>query len=73
MMHEIIGKSHVFEDGDSITVIQIKSRGPEPEDQLVTFLIQQGPGIPRKLVMYMPEFLGMYGHLFGKISNDNLT
>lgn len=66
----MVGKKFVFNDGDFIEVIQIKSRGPEPEDQLVSFFIQQGPGIPRKLVMNYLEFIGMYGHLFG-ITTDN--
>jgi len=31
---------------------------------LVTYHIQQGPGIPRKLIMELNEFIGTYGHLF---------
>jgi len=69
-LYELVGKSHKFEDGDSITVIQIKSRSFELEDHLVTFLIQQGPGIPRKLVMNYVEFTGTYGHLFN-LTIDN--
>lgn len=60
---ELVGKSYIFEDNNSIEVIQIKSRS---EDIcLVTYLIRQGPGIPRKLVMEYNEFIGNYGHLFG--------
>ena len=54
-IYDIVGKSHKFDDGDSITVIQIKNRSAELEDHLVTFLIQQGPGIPRK---YKIEVIG---------------
>lgn len=59
----IVGLKHVFEDGDSICVVQVKSRNAETH--LVTYHIQQGPGIPRKHVMEFNEFLGTYGHLFG--------
>ena len=69
MIDDIVGKSHTFEDGDSIKVTQIKIRdGNEP---WVTYQIQQGPGIPRRLVMSLYEFSSVYGHLFG-ISEDNL-
>ena len=51
----IIGKSYVFPDGDKIEVIQAKSRSEE--DVLVTVHITQGPGIPRKLVFPIQEFL----------------
>ena len=59
----LIGKRHVFSDGDWLEVIQIKWRGDE--DYLVSVLIQQGPGIPRKLVLPIKEFIDTYGHLFG--------
>ena len=62
MIEELVGKTHTFEDGDSITVTQVKYRGPE--QGLVTYHIQQGPGIPRKLVMTVEEFMNTYGHLF---------
>jgi len=58
----IVGIKHQFEDGDSIEVIQVKSRNEEIH--LVTYHIQQGPGIPRKLIMELNEFIGTYGHLF---------
>lgn len=61
-MDDLVGKSHVFEDGDSIQVLQIKHRSEDIA--LVSYYIQQGPGIPRKLVMELQEFLGTYGHLF---------
>jgi hypothetical protein len=58
----IVGIKHKFEDGDSIEVIQVKSRNEELH--LVTYHIQQGPGIPRKLIMELNEFIDTYGHLF---------
>lgn len=58
----IVGLKHKFEDGDSIEVIQVKSRNDELH--LVTYHIQQGPGIPRKLIMELNEFIDTYGHLF---------
>lgn len=61
-MTNLVGKKHTFPDGDSITVIQVKDR--DEGVRLVTYHIQQGPGIPRKLVMEMAEFLSTYGHLF---------
>lgn len=61
-MNDLVGKTHVFEDGDSITVIQIKDRGEGVH--AVTYHITQGPGIPRKHVLEFSEFMGTYGHLF---------
>ena len=58
----IVGLKHQFEDGDSIEVVQVKSRNEELH--LVTYHIQQGPGIPRKLIMELNEFIDTYGHLF---------
>jgi len=58
----VVGLKHQFEDGDSIEVIQVKSRNEELH--LVTYHIQQGPGIPRKLIMELNEFIETYGHLF---------
>jgi hypothetical protein len=55
--------SYVFEDGDSIEVVQVKRRDTGP---YVTFNIRQGPGIPRKLVLSIDEFINTYGHLFIK-------
>ncbi len=68
-MNDLVGKKHTFADGDSISVTQIKLR--DANQYWVTYHIQQGPGIPRKLVMPLEEFIGTYGHLFG-ISEDTL-
>jgi hypothetical protein len=69
MDHELIGKSYVFEDGNSIKVTQMK---PRDEDKvLVTYEIQSGPGIPRRLVMEYPEFISTFGHLFNYEDKDS--
>lgn len=60
----LIGNRYEFADGDWLEVIQIKWRGEE--NFLVSYLVQQGPGIPRKLVMGLEEFIGTYGYLFGE-------
>lgn len=68
MKDKLVGKKHVFDDGDSIEIMQIKSRNEELH--LVTYHVQQGPGIPRKLVMELNEFLSTYGHLFVTEARD---
>jgi hypothetical protein len=61
----LLGAKHVFADGDSIEIVSVKLRdfdgGISP---FVSYQIQQGPGIPRKLVMEFNEFIKTYGHLF---------
>lgn len=59
---KLLGKSHTFEDGDKIEVVQVKRRDTGP---WITYHIYQGPGIPRKMVMMADEFNQTYGHLFG--------
>lgn len=59
-----MGQKFVFADGDSLEIIQIKSR--DEDTHLVTYHVQQGPGIPRKLIMELKEFIGTYGYLFGE-------
>jgi hypothetical protein len=63
-MNDLVGKSYVFEDGNSITVMQIKTTDPERGGQYVTYHVKIGPGNPQKLVLPIEEFMGMYGHLF---------
>ncbi len=58
---DLVGQRFQFDDGDSIEVIQVKRRETGP---WVTYHIQQGPGIPRKMVMSLEEFNQTYGHLF---------
>jgi hypothetical protein len=62
MDHELIGKSYVFEDSNSIKVTQMKQR--DEGKVLVTYEIQSGPGLARRLVMEYPEFIATFGHLF---------
>lgn len=64
MRQDLVGKKFVFADGDYLEVIQIKNR--DEDTQLVTYHVQQGPGIPRKLVMTLTEFIATYGYLFGE-------
>lgn len=64
MRKDLVGQKFVFADGDSLEIIQIKSR--DEDTHLVTYHVQQGPGIPRKLVMELNQFIGTYGYLFGE-------
>lgn len=66
--NDLVGKSYIFEDGNSITITQIKIR--DDNQPWVTYQTQSGPGIPRKYVMTLHEFNGHYGHLFGTKSDD---
>jgi hypothetical protein len=63
-VNELVGRKYVFPDGNSIEVRQIKLTDEDRGGHLVTYHIQQGPGIPQKLVMPIGEFMGTYGHLF---------
>lgn len=67
LINNLVGKVYQFEDGDKIQVIQIKSRNED--DILITVHITQGPGIPRKLVFSIGEFVESYGHLFGLVED----
>lgn len=58
------GDFYKFDDGNSIEIIQIKDR--DEGQKLVTYLTRTGPGIPKKLVMDLKEFLDNYGHLFSE-------
>lgn len=60
--YNLVGKSYTFEDGNSITVTQIKER--DGNEKFVTYHVKTGPGIPRKLVLSLEEFSNFYGHLF---------
>ena len=62
MTNPLVGKRYTFADGNSIEVIQVKDR--DEGNKLVTYLTRTGPGIPKKLVMDMKDFLDNYGHLF---------
>lgn len=64
-MYDLAGKSYKFDDGNSITVVQVKRTDEDRGGFLVTYHIKTGPGIPQKLVLPLNEFIGHYGHLFG--------
>jgi hypothetical protein len=64
MTHKLVGKSFVFEDGAKIEVIQVKDTDEDRGDKLVTFHVTIGPGVPRKQVMVIREFMEYYSHLF---------
>ncbi len=49
-----VGKSYTFDDGNSITIIQIKRR--DEEEYWVTYQTVTGPGVHK--------FSDHYGHLF---------
>lgn len=64
-MNELIGKSYIFDDGNTITIIQIKDRDYQEEVKpFVTYTISNGNNLPRKLVMPLQEFIDTFGHLF---------
>lgn len=63
--NKLLGKDYIFDDGSVIKVIQIKNRDyNENIEPFVTFTVQTGNSLPRKLVMREQEFLDIYGHLF---------
>jgi hypothetical protein len=64
-MLDLQGKSYKFDDGNSITVVQVKKTDEDRGGYLVTYHIKTGPGIPQKLILPLNEFIGHYGHLFG--------
>ncbi|MEY3090738.1 MAG: hypothetical protein RL113_1054 [Pseudomonadota bacterium] len=53
--YNLVGKSYTFEDGNSITVVQIKER--DGNEKYVTYHVKTGPGIPRKLVLKNKKLL----------------
>jgi hypothetical protein len=70
-MDNLVGKRYTFNDGDYIEVVQIKSRSEDLH--LVTYIVQQGPGIPRRLIMEQNEFMGTYGYLFSDDRPPEIT
>lgn len=57
----LVDQTYEFDDGCGIWIRQIKERDDGP---WVTFMIQNGPGIPRMESMILTEFLQRYSHLF---------
>jgi len=75
-LEKLVGSKYVFPDGDYIQVKEIKMRDRVIENKAregiapyVTYMIGQGPGIPRQLGMFYQEFIDTYGHLFAKELN----
>jgi hypothetical protein len=58
---DLVGKKYIFADGDTIEIIQVKRREYGPA---VTYHVTQGPGIPRKMILDLEDFMAKYGHLF---------
>jgi hypothetical protein len=62
MNHHLEGKSYKFEDGISITVLQVKTR--DEGVQWVHYATSDEKSLPKKLQMEVNEFVATYGHLF---------
>jgi len=58
------GQYHVFEDGNKIEIVAIKEVDELRGGSSVTYFAYQGPGIPQKLILPLPAFIEIYGHLF---------
>lgn len=71
MIDNLVGQSYVFPDGNSITVMQIKVR--DGNEKWITYHIQNGPGIPRKEVSTLHEFIDNFGHLFNISKTDDIS
>jgi len=61
-LQQYVGKSYTFDDGNSITIMQIKRR--DEEQYWVTYSVQNGPGIPARFLLEWEQFKEHYGHLF---------
>ena len=68
--YRLLGRSYTFPDGNSITVLQIKLR--DENIPYVTYMVQNGPGIPQKLIVPVFEFLENFGHLFNISPEDKI-
>ncbi len=66
---DLVGKTYRFEDGNYITVIQVKAR--DEGKKLVTYHIGDGGSLPRKLVMDLEEFTTTFSHLFNETSGPD--
>lgn len=70
-MKDLVGKSHTFDDGNKIKVVQVKEREVNEVIQpFITYEISQPNSLPRKLVMTGKQFTDAYGHLFG-LNNEH--
>lgn len=60
-LQEMVGKSYRFDDGNSITIVQIKTRDTGP---WVTYETLLDGSIPKRTVMPHSEFMSVFAHLF---------
>ena len=61
-MQNMVGREYIFEDGNSITVREIKRR--DEEQYWVTYVVKNGPGVPARFLLEWNQFKEHYGHLF---------
>lgn len=61
-LQQYVGRTYTFEDGNSITIVQIKRR--DEAQYWVTYQIVTGPGVPARFVLEWEQFKEHYGHLF---------
>ena len=61
VLQQMVGKSYKFEDGNSITIVQIKTRDTGP---WVTYETLLDGSIPKRTVMPHSEFMSVFAHLF---------
>jgi hypothetical protein len=61
VLQQMVGKSYRFEDGNSITIVQIKTRDTGP---WVTYETLLDGSIPKRTVMPHGEFMSVFAHLF---------
>ena len=61
VLQQMVGKSYRFEDGNSITIVQIKTRDTGP---WVTYETVLEGSIPKRTVMPHSEFMSVFAHLF---------
>jgi hypothetical protein len=64
MTHPLVGRSHTFEDGNRMEIIQVREQDELRGGASVTYLAYQGPGIPQKLILNLEQFIDIYGQLF---------
>jgi len=64
MTHPLVGRSHTFEDGNRMEIIQVREVDELRGGSSVTYLAYQGPGIPQKLILNLEQFMDIYGQLF---------
>lgn len=61
-LERLIGQSYTFEDGNTITIKEVK-RGDE-NYHWITYVTVRGGGLPQQFKMEFMEFNNTFGHLF---------